>query len=559
MQDSPRFQFSHQNVDAMHLFTTSITNHLDRAISASHAVLLDRIVKQEEIWTKQQQIIKTLSDRVTTAHFPSPNIDPTLIIQDMQLQTRRLTENIEEALTRFTTSATATLKDFHDSMNQLLGNLERQSLKYLPQHAEDNNIISHEHTVDNGLARDLSLSGTPVTPRPQQWSDHHNDDSRQANSRDQISVRGPLRDTRLVDFNHGHEDYNSEINENFTCINPLNTLRNPISGPSHQNSHSNAPPNDPTAYQHLSSTSTPSLPDPSSLLSEQTRIPVPSSSVVLTSNRRSRSNSTRSYSSLTELSELASHGETPAAGDLGFVSFPPKTVPLITEQSQNSRSRKPKRLRLSFHASQPSQVQSQFRAAKKGKSQSSLRKQVSGPAGPKRSKPRTWPRRKKNASSSQVRFIQCDRCQLWFHWGCVDIREGDIRLEEDRKFACPPCVLTNAEYKPRSRLTPGKEQCSRPRCGVRSKLEGEYFIERFVGRFDRGPELPGPARYSWLIKWEGYSIDECVWTPGDELEATRNFIEKFEIEAKSQNAFIGGGDLVLLDEAIQAGWANRYK
>lgn len=32
----------------------------------------------------------------------------------------------------------------------------------------------------------------------------------------------------------------------------------------------------------------------------------------------------------------------------------------------------------------------------------------------------------------------------------------------------------------------------------------EFFIERFVGRYDRG--IHGPARYAWLIKWEGYVL-----------------------------------------------------
>ncbi|KAF8524340.1 hypothetical protein BU17DRAFT_84932 [Hysterangium stoloniferum] len=54
----------------------------------------------------------------------------------------------------------------------------------------------------------------------------------------------------------------------------------------------------------------------------------------------------------------------------------------------------------------------------------------------------------------------------------------------------------------------GDDACSRPNCSAKNPADAEeYFIDRFVGRYDR--KLKGVARYSWLIKWEGYTIDEC--------------------------------------------------
>ena len=31
------------------------------------------------------------------------------------------------------------------------------------------------------------------------------------------------------------------------------------------------------------------------------------------------------------------------------------------------------------------------------------------------------------------------RCELWYHWGCVGIRDNDTRLHDGKVFACPPC------------------------------------------------------------------------------------------------------------------------
>lgn len=62
--------------------------------------------------------------------------------------------------------------------------------------------------------------------------------------------------------------------------------------------------------------------------------------------------------------------------------------------------------------------------------------------------------------------------------------------------------FVTGKSQPKPESVPGREHCSRPGCTMQGIAMEEFFIERFVGRYDRG--VHGPARYAWLIQWEGY-------------------------------------------------------
>ncbi|KIK34108.1 hypothetical protein CY34DRAFT_658720 [Suillus luteus UH-Slu-Lm8-n1] len=72
-----------------------------------------------------------------------------------------------------------------------------------------------------------------------------------------------------------------------------------------------------------------------------------------------------------------------------------------------------------------------------------------------------WPAKSEQDGSFQRQFVQCDKsvflchfilwsflsscsCDLWYHFDCAGICEGDPRLEEpDSVFICPPCLVSS--------------------------------------------------------------------------------------------------------------------
>ncbi|KAF9269684.1 hypothetical protein L218DRAFT_283342 [Marasmius fiardii PR-910] len=64
-------------------------------------------------------------------------------------------------------------------------------------------------------------------------------------------------------------------------------------------------------------------------------------------------------------------------------------------------------------------------------------------AGKPRRKRVYWPLRLVDeVGGTHNRFIQCDGCHLWFHWGCVGLKSGNPILDDDSNhFACPACSV----------------------------------------------------------------------------------------------------------------------
>ncbi|KAF8587216.1 hypothetical protein K439DRAFT_1338741, partial [Ramaria rubella] len=142
-------------------------------------------------------------------------------------------------------------------------------------------------------------------------------------------------------------------------------------------------------------------------------------------------------------------------------------------------------------------------------------------------------------------FIQCDKCALWYHWGCAGVQDNDPRLQANKDFICRPSDLGKN----------GKgETCSWPDCNVDDDAasEEEFFVEKIIGRFDRKEK--GIDRFTWLVKWEGYSAEESTWTPNNDLANVTKLAEDFETVAKAEGISLSASSLTLLKEAVDAGF-----
>jgi len=153
-------------------------------------------------------------------------------------------------------------------------------------------------------------------------------------------------------------------------------------------------------------------------------------------------------------------------------------------------------------------------------------------------------------SQWHMQFIQCDICDKWFHYGCVAIESGDRRLEPEASFICPPCGTESAGCQtPLDR----ENTCARPDCPEPHTTgdSGRFFVEKLVG-------LKRVEGYfcMWLAKWEGYPMSEATWIPkenmdGDGTKLCNSFLE----DARREGADLSR-DLVLLKEAVEAGWGD---
>ncbi|KAH7922755.1 hypothetical protein BV22DRAFT_634912 [Leucogyrophana mollusca] len=157
-----------------------------------------------------------------------------------------------------------------------------------------------------------------------------------------------------------------------------------------------------------------------------------------------------------------------------------------------------------------------------------------------------WPKKPDLSHSFDRQFIQCDNCELWYHYGCVAIGRGDPRLKGGVVFICPPCNVETAK-----RVTQRKrdDSCARPGCDT--LVEEEYIIERILGR-----KAIGQAGFVWLAKWDGYALSQATWIPEGNIGDEGRLFEHFFADAKSEGIDIDGADpaeVILLEEAREGG------
>ncbi|OAX34022.1 hypothetical protein K503DRAFT_699419 [Rhizopogon vinicolor AM-OR11-026] len=151
-----------------------------------------------------------------------------------------------------------------------------------------------------------------------------------------------------------------------------------------------------------------------------------------------------------------------------------------------------------------------------------------------------WPAKSEQDGSFQRQFVQCDNCDLWYHFECVGIVEEDLRLDPEASFICPPCWYT---------LRNRDEKCARPDCLHAHVDEQEYMIERLVGR-----KPVGEAGYLFLVKWEGYPIAQATWIPEGNMGDATQTVVRFAADARAEGIDLGTKGAILLEEAKVGGW-----
>ncbi|KAG1763443.1 hypothetical protein EDD22DRAFT_777108 [Suillus occidentalis] len=157
-----------------------------------------------------------------------------------------------------------------------------------------------------------------------------------------------------------------------------------------------------------------------------------------------------------------------------------------------------------------------------------------------------WPAKSEQDGSFQRQFVQCDNCDLWYHFDCAGICEGDPRLEEpDSVFICPPCWYVFN----RSTMRRRAGACARPDCSLTQRDTEEFVIERLVGR-----KTVGQAGYLFLVKWEGYPIAQASWTPEGSISGVSQVFDRFVADATAEGIDLDPNDAILLEEARHGGW-----
>ncbi|KAG8693980.1 hypothetical protein FRC08_008774 [Ceratobasidium sp. 394] len=159
-------------------------------------------------------------------------------------------------------------------------------------------------------------------------------------------------------------------------------------------------------------------------------------------------------------------------------------------------------------------------------------------------------------------LIQCESCDVWYHWACVNIDPEDPMLQdEETPWACPSCVFEAAQTdvpKARTRGSVRTSRC-RPDCANADEPEEKFMIESIVGRFPHLPDKTGQTML-YLIKWEDYGLAAATWTPEPEIGHSASvLVQKFEAVAREEGHNLADRQaLILLHEASDAGWGyNR--
>lgn len=98
-----------------------------------------------------------------------------------------------------------------------------------------------------------------------------------------------------------------------------------------------------------------------------------------------------------------------------------------------------------------------------------------------------------------TKFIECDGCRSWYHYGCVGVVPGDARVMNTEIFLCPPCsISTKGNLRGVDQST---DRCMRPGCN--RGLRNEYFVEKIVGRMKgeakKIEQLPLACEMGWIF------------------------------------------------------------
>ncbi|WWC90050.1 uncharacterized protein L201_004982 [Kwoniella dendrophila CBS 6074] len=154
----------------------------------------------------------------------------------------------------------------------------------------------------------------------------------------------------------------------------------------------------------------------------------------------------------------------------------------------------------------------------------------------------TWPNKGPNTAKGRLEEIVCDICKGRCHWSCAGLPEDKDMTQET--WMCPDCEYkTTVEEIPAILIDVVQQlKCIRYNCILREKraLEAEegaeerYFVEKVVGRraIARDPETKKRI-FQYLVKWDGYELDECTWEPLANLEhQSERLLSKYEEAAK---------------------------
>jgi len=171
-----------------------------------------------------------------------------------------------------------------------------------------------------------------------------------------------------------------------------------------------------------------------------------------------------------------------------------------------------------------------------------------------------WPAKIDGDATLQRKFVQCDNCDAWYHFGCVGLTADDPRLQEDALFMCPPCEVSQRQRERKYSKSVHDAACARSDCNdaAAPSERNEWFIDRIVGRrlqWGEGNERNHDPKFLWLVKWDGWTVRDATWTLQSDLGDVARHIEQFEVAAELEGHDLTNlRDIMVLNEAAVVGW-----